>query len=1079
MKRFMLIFACLLLTVGSAVAQSTQKITGKITSAETGEALLGAQVFVNGTSFGTVTDTDGKFTIKNVPTKYKQLTISYFGRETKTVPIAPIVNAALKENSKFLDEAVVVAYGTAKKSSLTGAVEKVDNEAIEKTIGSSVTGALEGAAPGVQVNNTYGEPGSDPNIRIRGVGSVNGSNAPLYVLDGNIFNGNISDLNPNDIESMTVLKDASAAALYGNRAANGVIIITSKNGKNNTKPSVTFTINQGTYSRGLPEYSRLGANEWMEAQWTALKNSRLSNPATNPAANPITEAVAAAYATANIIGDKVKNNIYDAPNNALFDANGKLTASILPGYTDLDWADALERHGHRQEYGVSFANSGDKFDVYASVGYTKEKGYIINTDFERFTARTNASFTPVDWFKGGVNISASSQVQNYNGNANGTYYANPFYVTRTEAPVYPIYLHNADGSIVTDGNGEPVYDTYSAWRSNRHIIFERNTDYERNRRLTIDAGAFATFYLPYGFSATVKGNKNYRTRHYRDYNNPLIGDGATNGGRLTYDERQYETTILDEQIDWSKEFGKHHVDALLAHESYEYNYRYGESMKTGMSLPGVMVAQNFTELAHIYGWDDVDKVESYLGRVRYNYDEKYFGEFSLRRDGSSRFSTDNRWGTFWSIGGAWDFSKENFIKDNASWIDFGKLRVSLGQVGNNQGIDYYAYQALYGLEQNGGSAALLKQQLAANDLKWETTQTFDIGIDARLFNRWNLSVGYFDKLSKDLLFSVQLPGSAGYYLWGSKYSMTQLKNIGKVSNRGWEISTDVDIYKNKDWKVNVGADITFISNKIKKLPDHEGIANGTYRRFEEGHNMYSFYTYHFEGVDQLTGNALYTIDPDKAAAAAATGKLVEINGVQYTTDADSYGKKDWAGKAMPSAYGSFNATVSWKGLSLYMLMTYSLGGKLMDTGYRTLMNTSGSSASALHKDILKSWTAADAANVTSTTDATTGETTYYNRIKGGIPVNDSYLSSYNNTVSDRFLKSASYLVMKNITLSYDFPKALISKWSLTGLTVKVGCENLFTVTSRKGINPQYGFTGAQDATYITARIFNAGLTVKF
>ena len=246
MKRFMLIFACLLFAAGSAMAQSVQKITGTVTSAETGEPLMGAQVFVNGTSHGTVSDTNGKFTIANVPVKYKQLTVSYFGKETKVVPISAIMNVALRDNSKFLDEAVVVAYGTAKKSSLTGAVEKVDKEVIEKTIGTSVTGALEGAAPGVQVNNTYGEPGTDPTIRIRGFGSVNGSNAPLYVLDGNIYNGNISDLNANDIESMTVLKDASAAALYGNRAANGVIIITTKSGKNSTKPTVTLNINQGS-----------------------------------------------------------------------------------------------------------------------------------------------------------------------------------------------------------------------------------------------------------------------------------------------------------------------------------------------------------------------------------------------------------------------------------------------------------------------------------------------------------------------------------------------------------------------------------------------------------------------------------------------------------------------------------------------------------------------------------------------------------------------------------------------------------------------------------------------------------------
>ncbi len=1076
MKRFMLIFACLLFVAGSAMAQSTQKITGTVTSAENGEPIMGAQVFVNGTSHGTVTDANGKFTISNVPVKYKQLTVSFFGKETKVVPVTAIINVAMRDNSKFLDEAVVVAYGTAKKSSLTGAIEKVDKDVIEKSIGTSVTGALEGAAPGVQVNNTYGEPGSDPNIRIRGFGSATGVNSPLYVLDGNIFNGNISDLNANDIESMTVLKDASSAALYGNRAANGVIIITTKSGKNSPKPIVTLTMNQGSFSRGISEYDRLGPNAWMEAQWTGLKNSRMSGATAEDAAT------AAAYATANLITDKVKNNIYgDAngnplPNNALFDANGKLVAGarVLPGYTDLDWAKALERHGHRQEYSAGFANSGENFDVYASVGYLNEKGYIANTGFERYTGRLNGSFTPVSWFKGGVNIAASEQEQNYNSNANGTYYANPFHMIRNEAPVYPIYLHNADGSIVKDAEGNPVYDTQSDWRSNRHIIYERNTDYERNKRLTIEGGAFAQFILPYGFSATLKGNKNLRTRSYTDNNNSEIGDGAANNGRLKDDEYTYSTTILQQQFEWARNYGANHIDALFAHESYDYKTTLLQTLKEDMSLPGIYVMTNFNTMTTLSGQSDRDKVESYLGRVRYNYDEKYFGEISWRRDGSSRFSPESRWGNFWSIGGAWDFSKEKFIKNNAKWLDFGKFRASLGQVGNNQGVDTYAYQALYAINVwgmgNGGNATLIKEQLSANDLKWETTQTFDIGIDARLFNRWNLSVGYFDKQSKDLLFEVPLPVSAGSFYWSEdSYGATQFKNIGKISNRGWEISTDVDVLKNKSWKWNVGADITFLKNKIKTLPNHQGIANGTYRRLEEGHSLYEFYTFHYVGVDQMTGRALYTLDPDQEAAAQAAGFLEEINGVKYTTNT-TYGKKDWAGSAIPKAYGSFHTTLSWKGLSLYMLMTYSLGGKLMDTGYRTLMNTSGSTASALHKDILKSWSGVpDGMTLTSA-----------NRIwKDGTPVIDNTLSSYNNAISDRFLTSASYLVMKNITLSYDFPAALLSKYSLTGLQVKVGCENLFTVTSRKGINPQYGFGGTQDATYVTARIFNAGITLKF
>jgi TonB-linked SusC/RagA family outer membrane protein len=1015
-----------------------------------------------------VTDIDGQFTISEIPASSQTLVVSYIGMQSQEVTAkAQMMKIVLKADTEVLDEVVVVAYGTAKKGSLTGAVSSVGSETIEKNISTSVTGALEGTSPGVQVNNTYGEPGSAPSIRIRGFGSVNGSNSPLYVVDGIPFDGNIADLNSNDIESLTVLKDASSAALYGSRAANGVILITTKKAKSMDKPTVTFTTNHGAYTRGIKEYARLDADRWMEAQWTGMKNYAMSLAGYNAED-------AAAYASEYLIEDLVKRNIYDAPDNQLFDANGKLVANKLAGYTDLDWADELEKTGYRQEYGLSVASNTDKYNVYASLGYLKENGYIINTGFERYSGRVNTTFTPTKWFKTGLNIAATSQAQNYNSAAYSSYYSNPFYATRYNAPVYPIYSHNADGSIMLDENGNKVFDTTSDYLSNRHIIFERLNDVEKNQRLTVDATAFATFVLPYGFDFTVKGAKNYTDRRRSKYDNPEIGDGASSNGRLSNYDYRYQTTNFQQQLNWAHDYGVHHVDAMLAHESYKYESNVVYGMNTNMSVAGNVTMGNFANNSYYSGYSDEDTTESYLARARYNYMSKYFIEGSFRTDGSSRFHPDNRWGNFFSVGAAWDITQEKFMK-GVKWVDFLKLRASYGEVGNNFVNDgsgssnYYAYQALYYLDKFGGNGALIKQSLAANNVKWETTQTVDVAVEANLFGRLNLQFGYFDKRSKDLLFSVPLASSAGNFFGSDDYTMTQLMNVGSVSNRGFELAADVDILKKKNFKWTAGVDATFLKNKIQKLPDHEEIALGSYRRYAEGKSLYEFYTYHFEGVDQMTGNSLYTINPAQAAAADKAGKLVNINGVDYTTDV-TYGQKDWAGSALPTVYGSVRTGLEYKGIALNVLMTYSLGGKVMDTSYYSLMSTSGNSAEALHEDILKSWN-----GIPEGMTATSA-----NRIDpNGIPVIDHNLSTYNNAMSDRWLTSASYLVMKNITLSYELPKLMVRNWGLQGVTVNAGVENAFTITARQGLNPQYGFSGTQDATYTTARIFNVGATVKF
>ncbi len=1057
-KRLMMFLVGLFLSLGTALAQT--EISGTVVSTDDGQPVVGASILVSGTQTGTVTDVDGKFRL-SAPAGVK-LIVSYVGMKTKTVTATNNMKVSLAPDDKNLEEVVIVAYGTAKRQSITGSVAVVDSKKIGDRISTTVTGALEGSAPGVQVNNSYGEPGATPKIHIRGVGTlVKDADQPLYIVDGTPFEGNIAELNPGDIESMSVLKDASSAALYGNRAANGVILITTKKAKFSTKPNITLKMDQGFYRRGIAEYDRLNANEWMEASWVAMKNYALSGGIAS------TEAAAGTYATQHLVPDYVKRNIYNGADDALFDVNGKLTAAMRAGYDDLDWQKAVERTGHRQEYNLSAAVASDKYNIYSSAGYLNEQGYTLNSGYERFTGRINTNYNANKWLELGLNLSGTSSVRSYNSNAKEAFYANPFYVTRYMAPVYPVYLHNSDGTYALDADGNKQYDTTSEYLGNRNLPYEMTMDMDRVRRNVLDGLIYTKITLPYGFSLSGKVNLNHANTNRQTYNNPVIGDGASNNGRLSEYANQYISYTGQELLNWDHNFDLHHIDVLLGHENYSWNRKYARVMNTNAAIAGLRALSNFVSNTDTEGYFEDYRTESYLGRLRYNFDEKYFFDFSLRRDGSSKFHKDKRWGNFFSAGVNWNIKKEKFM-EKVKWVDALRARASYGEVGNDAAVNFYGYQALYYITKNGGNPALVRQKLAALDLKWETTQTLDFGVEGTLFDRLNFSLGYFDKRSKDLLFEVRFPLSAGSYFGNDAIeNLTQYQNIGTISNRGFEIMLSGDVVRSKDWTWNLSLDATTLKNKVLKLPKGKDILHGQ-QNYSEGHSAYEWYTYHFVGVDQMTGKALYDLDPKKEAAASAAGDLVEINGTKYTTSTSQAIRK-WAGTALPSVYGSFSSNLRWKDLSLTMLMTYSLGGKTMDGSYRSLMSTaSASSASALHKDVLNSWSGApDGMTATSA-----------NRIDpNGTPILDFNGSNDNNAISDRWLTSSSYLIMKNIMLTYRLPKALVTKWGLGGVSVKAGVENLFTLTGRKGMNPQYSFAGGSDNTYVSARVFNFGLIV--
>ena len=1107
MKRFLLFLTSLLVLASTAFAQST--VRGSVKD-ENGEPLAGVSVLVKGTRVGAVTDIDGTFLLRGVPANAQTLVISFIGMETIEVPVQPNVNVVLYPDSEALEEAVVtIAYGAAKRSTLTGAISSVGSEKIANRPASSVTSALEGTVTGVQVNGTIGNPGTDPSIMIRGNGTVNGSYSPLYVIDGVPYGGNLSDLNPADIESMTVLKDAASAALYGNRASNGVILITTKKGAQG-RMTVTFTATAGVYERGIPEYDLADQREFMDISWRALRNDRQYYYGDAAEA-------AATYANQNLISERLKLNIFDKDSQALF-KDGKLVsdANIRRGYLDdIDWFGQAIHPGRRMEYNATASGATERSDYYFSVGYLDEQGYLATSGFDRLSGRAAVNVRPTSYMKLGLNINATHQ--NYlNTSTGSSSYVNPFMYCRNIAPIYPVHLHDVNtGEYILDSDGNKQYDPGYYYDANgiqvdtrnqyvdRHVIWENELNQDKSVRNTMNAIANIEFYFLKDFTLTFNGNMNVRNDINQTYDSAVIGDGKGNGGRGSRNEYVYKNYTFQQQLRWNHQFGDHSVNALIGHENYSNYYDYLYGYKTAEVFPGGNYLRNFTEITNLYNYGNNYRTESYLSRVRYNYQDKYNVEASFRRDGSSRFHKDARWGNFWSIGANWMISKEAFMA-NVPWVNSLKLRADFGQVGNDSGSGYYGWMALYTSGQNANKGAYWVSQLANENLKWETGQSWGVGIESRLFNRLNFNIEYFDRQNKDLLFDVILPISLGpTSTGGTNPSIT--KNIGTMSNRGVEIEADLDLYRDRDWRINLSANATFLKNKVVSLPEDDrenGIIDGT-KRYVEGGDRYAYWLYQFAGVDQMTGLSVYEFDDERFYITddnTANGKVLfgtakdeegnahtlmaaqnytVINGKPYVWNPGSYGKKDWSGCATPKVYGSFGLNVSWKGFTLSSLFTYGLGAKVYDGIYANLMGVSAN-PSSVHEDVLKGWTGVP--------DGMKEDSA--NRIDpNGIPMAYTFTTfggsagpSISNEAgtSTRWQVSGNYLVVKNIALSYALPKRWLTPLQIQGLSLTATCENLHTFAARKGLNPQYSFGGVTSTnTFVTARVFTAGINIRF
>lgn len=1073
-KILMLISLCLL-TIGSALGQ-TITVKGIVTD-ERGDGVIGATVRLKSdATVGTMTGMDGDFTLK--AKQGELIIVSYVGYKTQEVAAAPNLNIKLVPDTEMLDDVVVVAYGTAKKQSLVGAQTNVTAKQLENRPITNVTNALAGAAPGVQSVSALGQPGSSAKIMIRGFGSVNASSDPLYIVDGSIFNGSLADINPQDIASLSILKDAAATALYGSSAGNGVILITTKSGKRgNSSPSFTFTTNQGASMRGQSYYETLGVNDWIQNRWLQWYNDEhYTNGLTEDQAaywanyqlhinenlavyNPFTGikngVVAVPGTDPLVLGTSTDQSKWEAP--LYVGKDGQLNPEItgLKWGDDLDWNDALFRTGYRGEYNLNGSYSTDNMRSFMSLGHIMEQGYRYYTSYQRTSGRLSLDYEPNKWLDLGGNISFVSAINTAPKRSDGSYSSNSFYFVSGIAPHYPIHAHDPKtGELILDSNGKSRYDYLRGrkYHDKFNPVYEGELDFSTTTRdmLTTRGNAVITIMPELKFTTNIAYDLVNEKNKVR-YNN-IMGDQPD--GRLSITTVRKTTLTFNQLLEYTKEFGEHNISALLGHESYKYNYQYVNGEKKNMFILGLDEFANFSEQSDLGSYSHNYRKEGYFTRLNWDYTDRYNFSASYRRDGSSRFHPDNRWGNFWAVGAGWHIAREEFMQPASSWLNDLKLRVSYGHTGNDAVGSYYAFQTTYGLGYNNNSKTGLKlDNLADQHLRWEAQANFDVALEFSLFNRLRGTIEFFNKESSDLIFGKPVPIST---------TRSEIDtNLGKVRNTGVEFDLNFDIFKSRDFNWSIFVNGTSFKNKIVALPEankEKGIELD-YHKYVEGGSIYDYYVYDFVKVDPNDGIAIYSIDRELYPDVAGLGKKGE-EGENWTKNGKFAGKT-FAGSSIPDLYGGFGTNLSWNSIDFNLMFSYQIGGKTLDTGYRSLMGRNIGGGRAMHADMLNSW-------------KKPGQVTNVPRIDAGVA------GEYDNMLSQRHLISSSSLMLKNISLGYTLPNEWFEEYGLSNARVSVAGENLFLLSKRKGLNPMGQFDGVVGAAgYAFARTVTASFSITF
>ena len=997
-KLFLILIA--ILTCGISAWSQNRTITGTVTSADNGDPLVGATVMALGTNKGVATDVDGRYSI-TIPATAKTLRFSYVGMSSVDIPISgSVINASL-ENASTLNEVVVTGYGTVSKKAFTGALSSVSGAIIDKKADVNFVKGLEGNITGFTYNNSTSSPGTYGSVTIRGLGTLSSGSTPLYVVDGvpiesttdgmssstNNYFDPMAAYNPNDIESVTVLKDAAATSIYGSRAANGVVVITTKKGGEG-KFNLTLDVKQGFVQ-------------------VANNNMKYANAAQTM------DLFAKGYAART--GRDYESCYNIMINNFDWD-----------GVTDTDWIDQVTRKGYFQEYNLSFGGTTGTTHYFASMNFTDAEGLVIGSDNARYSGRVNVD-TKYKWFSAGVNASYSYSENNNFSQSTGGSMANPLVgAVSSMLPMYAVY--NEDGSYANISDYNPVAvndkDLGDMNRTN-------NKTFVGNPWLRVDFPLGIWAKTNFGVNIVDQSEYNYWSAIY----NPQGID--YNGLGQKYDTSR-STLTWTNTLGWDYEFKNlHQVNLLLGQEMQRYERSYTYLNKSNFPFANTGM-RDMTTAASLDGgeyYKEQSRLASYFVDARYSFDDRYFVSASFRRDGSSVFGANNRWGNFWSIGGKWRISGEKFC-ENATWLSNADVRISYGTVGNQKLPSLYAARGLYSAGYNYMNIpGIIPTQLANPDLSWETSKKFDVGFDLGFLNRINLTFDYYNEVTDDALFEVPLSmvtGQTSYY-----------KNIGKILNRGVELGVNGVIFTNKDITVSAFVNMSYNKNKILKLAD--GDIEGTYTLRREGRPFRQFYMPEYAGVNPENGKALYY-------------KNAEGN---ETTENFYEAEKRYVGQADPKFFGAFGANVTAYGIDFSLQFNYRAGNKVYDTGHR-FTGWGMSLMTPLQEVVDNSWTPEN-------------PNAKYPQYIYGDP------NQSTSTYSSRWLMDGDFLRLSNITLGYTLPAKITKKALMHKVRFYMTFDNVWTWTHSNfyGYNPETYASGVIAWQYPSTFTFTGGVQITF
>ncbi|MBS2098765.1 SusC/RagA family TonB-linked outer membrane protein [Carboxylicivirga linearis] len=1038
MKKYISLFWVFFVAGITVCMAQSKTITGVVIEKETDTGMPGVTVVIPGTTTGTVTDMDGNFSL-TIDENTTTLQVSFVGMQTQMIQLDARKHyvVMLENESVGLDEVIAVAYGTTKKSSFTGAASVVKGENLTKMQSANLAKSLEGSLAGVQVTQSSGQPGSGGSIIVRGLGSISASKSPLIVLDGVPYEGSLNSIPAQDIENMSVLKDAAANSMYGARGANGVILITTKKGKSGAL-SINFDSRVGVNSRGVPNYDIVtDPAEYYQLSWEALRNSYL---------NKYGYAEAGMQASQDLIDNSLIYNVYRGVSNTeLIDP---FTGMINPNATETkwgnEWATVPFKTGIRQEYNLSLSGGSDMSTYYASFGYLSDEGIIDGSEFERLNARFQIDQKFGSLFKLSGNIAYTGTIQN-SAAAGGASQGNLFMFTQSVAPIYPVYLYDLEtGEKQYQANGQPAYDygesTGRPFASLANPVATTKADINDNKADNLTLRGSALFNIIDGLTLTVNGAYDLYFNYMSTFMTPIGGDAQGVGGLGYKTSQRYVSTNYNQLLNYEKTIGSHTVKALLGHESKKNKNNNLSGSMANFYDPYNPEFANATSYRSLTSGYSEYALEGYLSRLEYNFDNKYYLSGSFRRDGTSVFHPDSRWGNFWSTGASWRISQEQWMKEYAFVNDL-KLRASYGTQGNDNIGTWYAYEDQYVVADIGGEAGITLNSRGNADLTWEKSENFNVGIETFLFDKLNVSFDYFIKTTRDLLFQYQLPLSEGL-------PSTQWRNYLDMRNNGVELDMTVHLIKKAGLHWSIGFNALHYKNELLTLPpnkDQNGYSDGSFWR-ELGGSIYDFYDYKSAGVDAETGKALYyryEYDHYKNAI---------ITVVDNTEDATfvKTGKS-----SIPDVTGGVNSQVSYKNFDFSVQTAFQIGGTVMDSNYQSLM---GSKVGGnYHRDMLKRWTPR---NTNSDVPILSHD---YNDI---------------NASSDRFYTDASYFNLRNITLGYTLGNQMLSKFHLKSARIYLTGDNLWLKSARKGLDPRQSLNGAVGFNYAAMRTMSVGLSIN-